>query len=440
MMRDSRLLLTICGMAALIMPGRAIAGDLTAPNGPIVPTMKTLEQIEPRTPVQDLPGDVEAVHVISEPGSYYLLGDIVGGLNLNGIEVRASGVTIDLNGYTLDGGGAGSLNGIAFIDPEVGVFGGIQIKNGEIRSWGKSGVDLGTARSNIISDLVVKQCGEEGVKAEKSIVRRCLLEANGFNGTNLDASIVAECIGFDNVGVGIGAAGLVRNSLAQNNQGDGIFSFGGIIASCEANLSGDQSNFGSGIDLQGPGIVVGCTTEGNSSRGIATGGNTFPGFPAVVDSCSSASEGFTGIIAQFRASLVTDCVVASAGGNAFELRNALAVGNIGVDSDQDGFLIGDRCLLRDNEAAGNGANQLISNDGGFNLFGQYSRVQGNRAIRNIDVGFGSISNVFSMVIGNLASGNGTDFETILANQWGPVQNFTGGGPITNQTATDNIRY
>ena len=63
----------------------AFAGDLDPPPGAIMPTMKTLTEIEPRTPVQALPGSETALHVISQSGSYYLTGNITA--------IRVSGAT-----------------------------------------------------------------------------------------------------------------------------------------------------------------------------------------------------------------------------------------------------------------------------------------------------------------------------------------------------------
>ena len=47
------------------------AGPLTPP-GPPAPTSKTLNEIEPRTPINSLP------FVIEEPGSYYLTRNLIG--------------------------------------------------------------------------------------------------------------------------------------------------------------------------------------------------------------------------------------------------------------------------------------------------------------------------------------------------------------------------
>src|SRR3569623_1854738 len=68
-------------------------GSLTPPGAPS-PTMKSLDQIAPRTPLSSLP------YVISQPGSYYFTTNLSGG---NGIIIQTNNVTLDLNGFTLQG-------------------------------------------------------------------------------------------------------------------------------------------------------------------------------------------------------------------------------------------------------------------------------------------------------------------------------------------------
>src|SRR3954470_21985484 len=76
------------------------AGPLNPPAGAVAPTMKTLQDVEPRTPIQSLSGSAAASYVITQPGSYYLTGNIVRTPNKHGIQVLADNVTIDLAGFT----------------------------------------------------------------------------------------------------------------------------------------------------------------------------------------------------------------------------------------------------------------------------------------------------------------------------------------------------
>jgi hypothetical protein len=90
------------GAAVLLTVSAAFVfgqGDLTPPGAP-APTMKTLTQVEPRTPIISLP------FTASQPGSYYLTANLSS--TAGGIRITAADVTIDLNGFTITGPGAGS--------------------------------------------------------------------------------------------------------------------------------------------------------------------------------------------------------------------------------------------------------------------------------------------------------------------------------------------
>src|SRR5450432_171554 len=78
-------------------------GSLTPPGAP-APTMKSLAQIEPRTPISSVP------FTIGAPGSYYLTTNLTTTVS-NAIVIAASGVTLDLNGFTLSSTVPNAANG-----------------------------------------------------------------------------------------------------------------------------------------------------------------------------------------------------------------------------------------------------------------------------------------------------------------------------------------
>ena len=103
---------TVAAAAVIGLGFFAIAGDLTPPAGPVAPTMKTLDEVEPRTAINltNTPGDADSVYRITASGSYYLTGNITDQADKSGIEIATSGVSIDLNGFALigvPGSGAG---------------------------------------------------------------------------------------------------------------------------------------------------------------------------------------------------------------------------------------------------------------------------------------------------------------------------------------------
>ena len=88
------------GVAALLLLS-AVSFPLSVfPQGPLNPTgapapsMKSLDQIEARTPISSLP------FTISSSGSYYLTKDLSVSTG-NGLTIGADKVTVDLNGFTI---------------------------------------------------------------------------------------------------------------------------------------------------------------------------------------------------------------------------------------------------------------------------------------------------------------------------------------------------
>jgi len=126
-------------------------GALTPPDAP-APTMKSLNQIEPRTPISTLP------YTISNAGSYYLTNNLTGQAGANGITITTSDVTLDLNGFTIIGV-AGSSDGI-FVNG-INAF-NITIRNGTVGNWGTDGIGASIANSCQFDELRVSQNGTYG--------------------------------------------------------------------------------------------------------------------------------------------------------------------------------------------------------------------------------------------------------------------------------------
>jgi hypothetical protein len=261
-----------------------LAGDLNPPAGPVGETMKTLDEVEARIPVgpQTTPGDASNVYVISQPGSYYLTGNIIGEVGKNGIEINAENVTLDLNGFELRGV-VGSFRGIRMADFRERVV----VRNGSISDWGSDGAQL-AIDSGIVENLRVGRNGSWGVNMNGVYAGRisdCTFIFNGStastNGGGLrtgTGAIVEDCSFVSNSGYGVeagpfsvinectvwgttadagavqdgtgvwfnGAGGLIESSTSNNNQGVGIQASSGaiLVRGCVANGNG-------GVNIQG---------------------------------------------------------------------------------------------------------------------------------------------------------------------------------------------
>jgi parallel beta-helix repeat protein len=260
------------GIVALV-----IAGPLDPPAGPIKATHKTLTEVEPRIAINatNTPGDNDASpsrFKIIQPRSYYLTENLAGAAGKHGIEIAANYVTIDLNGYELNGGGSGSLSGIW--SDELTTVRSIVVHNGAIRNWGQHGVNLSVARGGRISQVTAANNGSVGLFVGSSFV---IVECSALgNSTGIDTGemcVVENCHASDNSSDGIdtGARSAVRGCTAAFNGYDGIaIRSGGLAVDCSASENGND-----GFYVNGGSQIENCVARSNDSDGIfASAGST----------------------------------------------------------------------------------------------------------------------------------------------------------------------
>jgi hypothetical protein len=257
------LTLPICGAIVAAGAWLTSGGDLTPPPGPIAPTMKPLDQVEPRTAISQAttPGDATSVFRIAAPGSYYLTANLAGEAGKNGITVNINeAVTIDLNGFSLIGV-PGSLNGL-------NAGGYVTVRNGSFEAWGGSGLFMGQA---IVDGVRANFNGQNGIRATwGSLITNCTTESNNANGISVaDVSRISGCISKGNSGRGIALDGacIVSDCVLYNNDGGGIF---GGLATIRDNKF--FSNQGFSIELTGFGVVTGNYISAGAGAAIFTAG------------------------------------------------------------------------------------------------------------------------------------------------------------------------
>jgi parallel beta-helix repeat protein len=363
----------VIGVAlVLALTAVLMAGELE-PWAPPGGTMKQLDHIEPRTALHSEMFPV----TISAPGSYYLTGNVTA---ISGIAITANDVTIDLNGFTLEGTGGGSgIQGSSLRN--------ITIRNGTVRDWGTSGIEL-TATANVMIERVVASNN-----AQHGIL-------SGFQ------SLVIDCRALENgrAGIAVDAHSVVRNSIAIGNgdsTGEPAILAGSksVLKSCVA-----DSNSGAGISAGDRSLVAECATDSNVLNGIEVGAG------GTVTNCVSGSN-HKGIHAG-HGSVVRNCTIR-------ENRTDGIFATYGVE------VSGNNCSRNGSAVGGDGA--------GIYVEGVDNRIDGNLVLSNdrgIETAIGG-----NIIIRNSASGNGTDYDIAGGNDLGPI-----GAAVSATSPWANVQF
>ena len=224
----------LAGSCVLVAAGNLMAqGGLVPPTAP-GPIFKTLNQIEPRTPVESLPVGGGARHQITLPGSYYLSSNLVAGAGQAGIVITTNDVTLDLNGFTMYG--VTNRTAIAVASTATS---GLTVRNGQLKNW-NYGINF-----QIVSNVVIEDLGiscvpggsfrygiNSGVRSE---VKRCAVAGatgTGCTAINVDDESVVEAsqVSASERGIVVGNGCRVEGSAARNCLGgEGIFGVRGCI-------------------------------------------------------------------------------------------------------------------------------------------------------------------------------------------------------------------
>jgi hypothetical protein len=273
--------------------------------------MKSLDQVEPRTPISSLP------FAINQSGSYYLTGNLqFTGASGIAIRIDASNVTLDLMGFTLSSTNAVGGDAIFIINGNRSVA----VKNGTIagnttvtisgtnpnRAWtiAAAGFNRGITNSATgcqFGQLRISGCRSHGLSGgAQAMVENVTAVQNGGDGISVSGqSAVTNCVAESNGSAGIAATGSVTNCAARSNAVDGIF--GGSIANSTSSDNGGDGIVSNGTITNcfanlndGDGISGTCVVN---SKALSNGGNGISAASGSVTSCVAFSNDLTGIIA-----------------------------------------------------------------------------------------------------------------------------------------------
>jgi hypothetical protein len=321
-------------------------GSLTPPAAP-TPTMKALDQVEPRTPIDatHTPGDANNAFVIGQPGSYYLTSNL-GVAATNGIHVTAAGVTIDLNGFQISrifasfGSGIlidanaqhctvknGSISGFAYGVEGIGnhgaffqllVFGastyGLYVGDGwrfeGCTAHDNAGAGMWSGDSCIFANCIAHNNQGYGIiTLGGCALTNCTAYSNQNNGMNVYDGTLINCVASNNVGsagikAGNGCA-LINCAASNNTATSGIEAgYGCTLSNCSAyyNSSGALSSYG--ILCAGGSVISHCTASSNKttagSATATTGGGIFAGYRSTVSNCIASENQGDGIGADYQ--------------------------------------------------------------------------------------------------------------------------------------------
>lgn len=261
--------------APLLVAAAAVlaVGDLNPPPGAIAATGKSLTELEPRIAINatNTPGNLNSVFRISQPGSYYLTGNLTGVSGKSGIEIAANNVVLDLNGYTLQGV-SGSLSGVSVqLAADA-----LTIRDGVVANWGFEGVfQSATCTGALIENVQAIGCSSHGfaLAGEATVLSKCNSVSNLGDGFNMGVGcVLTNCTSYSNNGNGIvlSSIGTISDCTVRSNGGHGIRAESNGFAHIANCVVVDNT-------LDGIRVRIGCMVLNNScafnGAGVGSGSN-----------------------------------------------------------------------------------------------------------------------------------------------------------------------
>jgi len=264
-------------------------GSFTPPPGAPGPVMRSLDQVEARTPITN----TTSLVTISQPGSYYLTGNLTVSTG-NGIVIATNGVTLDLNGFTIRSTSPTPSGSGVLISDVINVL----IKNGFIQGtvtnngsnvysgggFNEGILAIGVNAANItVASVSVVGCWSAGIElgaggARQFLAESCLVRTIAQDG--IIASVVSRCLASD-----VGNRGIMcdRASDSHGESTSAISLYVGLNANHVAINSSGKANAGTGLEA-----ICAINCDGTSNTGIGLSADT-------ANTCSGFRTGGTAV-------------------------------------------------------------------------------------------------------------------------------------------------
>jgi hypothetical protein len=279
----------------------ATSKDLTRLLTELYDEAERMDAIAGEIPVT--PSDAAGFPVtLDTRGSYVLTGNLtVSAAGTSAIHITQTQVSIDLNGFTIDGPSVCTGDGSALSCAPGGGY-GIEsntnyssVRNGIISGFGSGGITTGVGDGARIEGITVEANGGMGINLDDhGVVRNCIAIRNHSNGIQGNSgTVVTNSIAAKNFtdGFNINGSGSVIGSVAWDNGDDGISVVmgavtdnvaltnenDGIVASSDSLVRGNAvgANVDHGLDV-GPTLGRGAAYIHNNfnSNGTSVGGSS----------------------------------------------------------------------------------------------------------------------------------------------------------------------
>jgi hypothetical protein len=429
------------------------AGPLSPPSGAVAPTYKTLAEVEPRIAVNaaNTPPDASALFSISQPGSYYLTGNItVAAASTSAIDITCDNVSLDLCGFTIAG-----LTGSGQTPAISGTHSNVRVRSGVIHTFGY-GLSLAGGTQYDASDLVISDCLVGIYMGDSAVARDCSVSAsNGGGGYGIlvgsSSTVLRCCVTSGYYGIETGNGSFIDTCRVSGSAGAGIITEPGVSAlhcvasrcmgsgfgivslshldSCEAGSNGQHGFCFVGAPGGNAGIALNhCTAVQNTLNGFnipnamaqyvdcAALQNTGIGFSlgadATLDHCSAIGNSSGGVSAGARL-VATACTAGSNAASGFSATDTCTIQNCTADA---------------NGSSGTGYGITISGAGG--------RLDSNTCSGNVSGGI-RLTGSFNMVLRNTCRATAgaspaNNFILGVGNDFGPVIT------VTNTTSNTGV--